>query len=328
MNTLITPKPVLETKSYIGYKEAPELEPGQTVGSDYEVVGRILDGKLVIGGGKADIYRAQHIESGDPAVVKVQKNMSAENYVSHFALEAELHRALSRHTDHVPRFLDGGLGVDDQGRRFSWLALEEMATSMDREIKRADIERQPLDFETVRNILVPSLGVVALMQEELGVAHVDIKPSNLFVDRNGRGRLGDFGSASAIETVNVTALREYDMPVDVVTQPLNDHGYEGTIGYVPPEAHGGHGMNEVNLRQADSYAAGMTLHRCVGGRMPYGETHTVNGRMQTVEVGLPVAEYDNTLVPKEIAYLVLSLTDPDPTSRMTVREAVTELERI
>jgi serine/threonine protein kinase len=52
----------------------------------------------------------------------------------------------------------------------------------------------PLSFPEFRDIALQLLGALACCHEA-GIAHLDIKPSNVFFHADGRVRLGDFGSS-------------------------------------------------------------------------------------------------------------------------------------
>ena len=93
-----------------------------------------------------------------------------------------------------------------------------------------------------------------------GYVHRDIKPANIFVDRNGRVKVGDFGLAKLIAGEDPEAIAE--------ESALTRTGYAiGTAHYVAPEAL--KPGAEVDHR-ADIYALGVMLFELLTGEVPRG----------------------------------------------------------
>ena len=86
---------------------------------------------------------------------------------------------------------------------------------------------------------------------EVGLVHRDIKPHNLFIDAQGRPKLGDFGLARQ-------ALGADRMTVTGVGM--------GTPSYMAPEQ--AQGLADIDIR-ADIHALGGTLYTMLTGHPPY-----------------------------------------------------------
>jgi len=83
-----------------------------------------------------------------------------------------------------------------------------------------------------------------------GIVHRDLKPANLFVSRNGRLKLGDFGIARDTEATALTAAGKT----------------VGTYAYMSPEQiHGGAPIS----RKTDLYATGCVLYEVLTGETPF-----------------------------------------------------------
>jgi hypothetical protein len=80
-----------------------------------------------------------------------------------------------------------------------------------------------------------------LHQRTPPVVFRDLKPSNIMLDRHGRVKLIDFGTA-----------RHFDVSKHTDTLKM------GSIGYAPPEQYQGQGQTSP---QTDIYALGVTLHQ-------------------------------------------------------------------
>jgi Tol biopolymer transport system component len=83
---------------------------------------------------------------------------------------------------------------------------------------------------------------------EAGVLHLDIKPDNIYLRRDGRPLLIDFGSARQARSGS-----------------KSDRKVALTPGYCAPEQYPGHG--ELGP-WTDLYAMGATLYRCITGKQP------------------------------------------------------------
>ena len=86
--------------------------------------------------------------------------------------------------------------------------------------------------------------------EQKGIIHRDINPANLYVDKFGDYKVGDFGSSKRMEAVDSTL-----MPDEV-----------GTISYMAPEIFAGMPYNNT----VDIYSLGLVLYQLLNsGRMPF-----------------------------------------------------------
>ncbi len=85
----------------------------------------------------------------------------------------------------------------------------------------------------------------------LHVIHRDIKPQNIFVDRFGSYRLGDFGIARKMESMTASMSQK------------------GTYGYLAPEINNGFRYDE----RVDIYSLGLVMYQLVNeNRMPFLST--------------------------------------------------------
>ncbi|MBI4693598.1 MAG: protein kinase [Gammaproteobacteria bacterium] len=105
----------------------------------------------------------------------------------------------------------------------------------------------PLTEQQILEIMLPIMRGLLEVHEK-GILHLDIKPANIFLRRNGMPVLLDFGAAR----LGAAAVTDQDI-------------VSLTSGYAPPEQYeGASRLSPV----VDVYALGATLYRCFTGRPP------------------------------------------------------------
>src|SRR5262245_28516856 len=97
---------------------------------------------------------------------------------------------------------------------------------------------------------------------EKGVVHRDLKPENLFVTKDGRVKILDFGLAK-LKSQKLAGGMDSEAPT---LKPLTDPGVVmGTVGYMAPEQVRG---QEADQR-ADIFAFGLILYEMLSGRRAF-----------------------------------------------------------
>lgn len=90
---------------------------------------------------------------------------------------------------------------------------------------------------------------------DAGVAHLDVQPGNLYVDAEGRGRLGDFSAALPVE--ELPGLRQL----------------RGTPAYMAPEVE----REQQYSQRSDIYSLGLVLYGLLtGGQLPQRSAFYLN----------------------------------------------------
>ncbi len=134
-------------------------------------------------------------------------------------------------------------------------------------------------------------GVQAL--HDAGVLHLDLKPTNIMVDRTGRVVILDFGLADFRDAAPSTGLDERS-------------GVAGTPGYIAPERLAGAAPQPAS----DWFAVGVILFEILAGRLPTGER-----RPSTC----------SNEIPPDLDELCHELLAPDPSQRPGGAEVVRRL---
>jgi hypothetical protein len=193
------------------------------------------------GGGMGAVYEAVHEASGQRVAVKLilaDVGASPEN-IERFRQEGRLASTLAH-----PRCVFV-LSVDEEAGR-PYIVMELMPG---RTLEDLVKERGPLPIAEALRL---GLDVLEGLQEahHLGVIHRDVKPSNCFLDADGRVKVGDFGLAkSLVGDTNLTRTGTF----------------LGTPLFASPEQV----KREPVDPQSDVYSLAATLYYLLAGKAPF-----------------------------------------------------------
>jgi serine/threonine-protein kinase len=196
-------------------------------------------------GGMAEVFRAERVgAAGGVFVVKrLLPHLAADPaFVAMFTDEARLMERL----DH-PNLVK----VHDHGeeRGQHWLGMEHVAGATLSEVLAT---RAPLPASVALHVAAEVCAALAYVHAfaadglSLGIVHRDVTPGNVFLGRDGRVKLGDFGVAKARGRTAVTTRGQI----------------KGTLAYMAPEQARG---EDVDAR-VDLYAVGLLLFEMLTGR--------------------------------------------------------------
>jgi hypothetical protein len=147
-----------------------------------------------------------------------------------------------------------------------------------------------------------------------GVVHRDVKPSNILIDEQGRGRLVDFGLAA-------------DAELEGAPDRLTRSGqFMGTPYYLAPECIKNGSKHAPP--SSDIYSLGVTLYQALSGSLPY-EGATTFDLFERITQGVPKPLELPKGAPPHLADCVLKAIAPDPELRFAkAQEFAEELDRI
>jgi len=207
-------------------------------------VGRYRLGVVIGRGGMGEVYAASHVETGEPAAVKLLYRDAVDDPddFARFVREAKVAAAIE--SEHVVRLLDAAV----EGAERPYLAMERLRGEDLGAILRRDRHLSLEDTVRMAGQVASGLAVA----HAAGIVHRDLKPSNLFRAEQQRGdavwKILDFG-------VSTLAGRGGTLTGQKVV---------GTPAYMAPEqARGG----KVDIR-TDVYALGALVYRVLTGRPP------------------------------------------------------------
>jgi len=220
---------------------------GRTVGH-YRIVRKIGEG------GVGQVYLADDLTLDRQVALKVLAESSAgAEQAARFEREAKAAAAL----DHPNILTIHEFGRDGD---MPYVVME----LLDGRTLRQVLEDGPLSSTVaVRHALQIVSGLAAA--HERGIWHRDLKPENVFVTRDGRVKILDFGLASlrGVDRV-VTESDESGATRRMLTRP---GVVLGTIGYMAPEQVRGEAVDG----RADLFAVGAVLYEMLAGRRAFAE---------------------------------------------------------
>ncbi len=197
-----------------------------------------------------EVYRARDSRLGREVAVKViaSEGSSSPDRLRRFEEEARAVAALD--DPHILSIHD--LGVHDGTASAVFELLEG-------ETLRQRLERGALTpRKAVESTIQICLGLAAAHAR--GIVHRDLKPANLFVTREGRIKILDFGLAKLNEPVSPRAATS-----DATRTATEQGTLLGTVGYMSPEQVRGQPADA----RSDLFAVGAILYEMLSGRRAF-----------------------------------------------------------
>jgi eukaryotic-like serine/threonine-protein kinase len=221
-----------------------DLQPGVELGA-YRVLRKLGQG------GMGQVYLAEHLRMKRQVALKVLPRAFSRNVtaVRRFQREVEALARLSH-----PNIVAAHDAGEALGLHYLVMAYVE-----GRDLKKVVEEEGPLPVaRAVSYLIQAALGLEEAHRE--GMVHRDVKPANLFLDRQGRVILLDLGLARLNE------------PEEGEAFDLTQTGTGmGTPDYISPEQ--ANDAKSVDGR-TDIYSLGATLYFLLAGRPMYGGTRS------------------------------------------------------
>jgi hypothetical protein len=205
-------------------------------------------------GGMGEVYRALDPRLGREVAIKVLPDdvASDPDRLRRFEREARAVAALSH--PNIVAVYDVG---SHEGVPY---VVSEL---LDGETLRARLA-SPLPLRKVIELAASVATGLAAAHERL-IVHRDLKPENLFVTRDGRAKILDFGLAKLLETPDVGASGA----TKTAAHATEAGTVLGTVGYMSPEQVRG---REIDHR-SDIFSFGLVLYEMLAGRRAFqGET--------------------------------------------------------
>jgi hypothetical protein len=275
------------------------LTPGTRLGS-YEVVSPLG------AGGMGEVYRARDPRLDRDVAIKVLPASFSTDAERRARFEREARAVAALSHPNVIAIHDVG---SDQDQLFVVMELLEGQTLRERLAGGAEPLRKAIE------IAVQIASGLAAAHEK-GIVHRDLKPENVFLTRDGRVKILDFGLAAQLAptAADAATMAGHTQPGVVL----------GTVGYMAPEQVRG---GRVDHR-ADIFALGAVLFELIAGRRAFeretaAETLTAILKADVPELAAPGR------VPLPIDRIVRRCLEKNPDERLqSARDVAIALEAV
>lgn len=227
-------------------------------------------------GGMGAVYRARHVRTGGSFAVKILHEKAAQtgDLFERFQDEARIISSL-RHQN-IVQVVD--LDKDERDITFIVMELLEGEDLQDR-LERETQLSLPAALKITRE-----LSMALQSAHQRGVVHRDLKPRNIFLNRQELA--GEIQEQVKIIDFGVSKIAR---PADRATKDLM---VLGTPRYLPPE--GATGQNSQIDGRSDQWSVAVILYRLLSGKLPFDSDSVVDLFRQVVNDDPPAIE---SLVP-------------------------------
>src|SRR5271156_6019990 len=206
-------------------------------------------------GGMGEVYRARDIRLGRDVAIKVLPEALARDAdrLRRFEQEARTIAALNH-----PNIL----GIHDIGEH--QIAPNQSAPYLVSELLEGETLREKLEAGplSARRAIEYALGIAQGLAaaHDKGIVHRDLKPENVFITRDGRVKVLDFGLAKLVRP------EESHDTVATLASPATLPGMVlGTVGYMSPEQVRG----ESSDARSDIFSFGAVLYEMLTGKRAF-----------------------------------------------------------
>src|SRR4051794_15715885 len=251
-----------------------------------EIAGRYRVLRFLGQGGRKRVYLSDDTATGtEVAVALFDTEGVGASIQARARREAEAMRKLGDHPQVVP-VLDTG---EDAGNPFivsSYMPGGDVESLLAAAGGRLDVERAVEIAADVTRALEHA--------HARGIVHRDLKPANVWIDDDGRARLGDFGLATTEARARVSGGT-----------------LVGTVAYLPPEQ----ALGEAGGPKSDIYSLGALFYEMLTGQPPFPGDDAVSIISQHLHTDPVPPSRHNSEVPEALDRAVLRLLAKRPEDR-------------
>jgi len=252
-------------------------------------------------GGMSEVYKAFQANLDRYVALKILPTYltTDPDFVERFNQEAKL-LASFRHKNILPVYDYG----EDEGYLYLVMHFVEYATLADA------IREKLLSLSQACKYVIDVASALDYAHER-GIVHLDVKPSNILIDKQGYCYLGDFGTAKSF-----------------LSQAKGNFGglAVGTPAYMSPEQSSG----QQNLDgRSDIYSLGIVLYELVTGRVPFSAETPLAVIFKHIQDALPLPSMINPAIPESVEKIILKALAKNPADRYaTAGEMTNALSKI
>jgi Tol biopolymer transport system component len=247
-------------------------------------------------GGMGEVYRARDTKLNREVAIKVVPDSLASDPIAlaRFQNEAQAVAALSH--PNILSIFDVGA---ERGVPFAVMELLEGETLRERLNEGALSSRKAIEYA-----MQIAAGLAAAHAR--GITHRDLKPENVFVTRDGRVKILDFGLAKA-NAPAAAGGASFEATLNV-TSP---GAVLGTVGYMAPEQVRGQNVDH----RADIFAFGAILYEMLAGRRAFSGPSPVETMSAILKEDPPELTHTNATLSPALDRIVRRCLDKNPDER-------------
>ena len=269
----------------------PVLASGKLIGP-YKIL------SLLGSGGMGEVYRASDPRIGRDVAIKILGPHFSQDpdRVRRFEQEARAAGALSH--PNIVAIHDAGT---DNGSPYL------VSELLQGEVLQQKLTRHPLPVRKAIDYAHQIAKGLSAAHEK-GIVHRDLKPGNIFITKEGRVKILDFGLAKLTHP-DVLASQ---LPVGDKAEQLTETGVVmGTVVYMSPEQVSG---KKVDHR-SDIFAFGAVLYEMLYGKRPFrGETQ-IEVMHAILKADPPELSENSGMIPLSLERIVRRCLEKDPNDR-------------
>lgn len=203
-------------------------------------------------GGMGEVYRARDPRIGREVAIKVLPAAFSQDHTRLHRFEQEARAAGILNHQNILAIYDVG---EHEGSPYLVTELLEGETLRHRMGGSPVPQRKSIEYSIQ---IAQGLSVA----HEKGIVHRDLKPENLFITRDGRVKILDFGLAKLILPEGPVTGEAEDSTLTGATEP---GAVLGTVGYMSPEQIKG----ELVDARSDIFAFGCVLYEMLSGKRAF-----------------------------------------------------------
>jgi len=248
--------------------------------------GRFVLQEMVASGGMADVWLCTDGHNRSHALRVMRPEFAAERHArKRFERGCEILASVQSHPNVIGYFEHGKV----DGNLFCLMEYVEGAN-----LKELYARHDAVLLENVAQILIDMAEALEHVHES-GFMHLDFKPENVLISRNGSVRLVDF-----------------DLAMEIPGAPVKLKGNPGTPAYMSPEQLSGQAIDQ----RVDVFAFGVAAYELLTNQKPFpGETSTEILARQLNRSEFVSPREANPDLPLPLEKIVLKCIEADPNRR-------------
>ena len=249
--------------------------------------------ELIGAGGMGEVYRAHDPRIRRDVAIKILPSSYAADHQRLERFRREARAAGGLNHPNILTVHDVGTDPD-----LPYIVSELLEGESLRQI----IQREPVPLNRALDWAAQLARALAAAHDR-GIVHRDLKPENVFVTRDGRLKVLDFGIAGVARLPDGSAATRAET---VATSPGM---LVGTVGYMAPEQIAG---AQPDAR-SDIFALGVVLYEMLTGRQPFGRATTVETLAASLAAEVPAL--DPAVAPPRVARFMGRMMAREPAER-------------